>query len=216
MKINLEILRVAKIEANDDTEKISDLNEKSIVADMMLRRRLTRNSRISLYLADKLNAFSLPIIIGNSYGEVAETYDILRAIKNRQTVSPTAFQNSVHNTPASYISIVGENKGYIATISDSSDTSLAALRLAAIKSFSYDEILIIITDAINFDQLSEINKCNITKKECGVGLVIRQTTKEPTINITMDKIEGYSPSMSDILSLLNQFASGNSVIEIDF
>lgn len=213
MKINLEIINIVSIE---DENKIIDLNEKLIVTDMMLRRRLTRNSRIALYLANELNAFSLPMIIGNSYGEVAETYDILRSIKNGQTVSPTAFQNSVHNTPASYISIVGENRGYIATISALSSTSIAALRLAAIKLFSYDEILIIVTDAINFEQLSEINRCNITKKECGVGMIVRRTTKEPTMTLSNQKIAGYSPAMSDMISLSNQFHNGNSVIEIDF
>ncbi|MDD5548517.1 MAG: beta-ketoacyl synthase chain length factor, partial [Sulfurovaceae bacterium] len=96
MSINLEILVIKSIE---DDEKIFNLNEKDIVSDMMLRRRLTRNARIALYLTDLLDAWDMPVVIGSAFGEVVETFEIIRSIDMSQTVSPTHFQNSVHNTP---------------------------------------------------------------------------------------------------------------------
>ena len=198
MQINLEILGFALVE---DAEKCSALNEKVIVSDMMLRRRLTRNARIALYLADQLGDMSSSIVIGNAYGEVAETFDILKSIANHETVSPTAFQNSVHNTPASYLSIVGQNKGYITTVSDLHETSGAVLKVGALKSLTFESMVLIVTDAIDFAHVDELNRCGITRKECGVALKVRYTEKPSSIQLTQKRFEGYSPSVWTMLEI---------------
>lgn len=198
MKINLEIIKSARTE---DAIKIINLNEKIIVPDMMIRRRLTRNARIALYLMDQINDFSSPVIIGNAYGESVETFAILRSIANNETVSPTSFQNSVHNTPASYLSIVGQNKGYITTVSDLNETSIAVLKVGAVKSLEFDRLLLIVSDSIDFERIDELNRCGIVQKECGVALLVANTTKEPTITLTGKKYPGYSPSIWPMLEV---------------
>lgn len=198
MQINIEILGCAKVE---EAEKCTALNEKTIVSDMMLRRRLTRNARISLYLADQLGDMSSPIVIGNAYGEVAETFDILKAIVSKETVSPTAFQNSVHNTPASYLSIVGQNKGYVTTVSDLHDTSMAVLKVGALKSLKFDFMVLIVTDSIEFERVDELNRCGITQKESGVALKICRSTQEPNVVLKGKKFIGYSPSVWSMLEI---------------
>ncbi|HEX5670153.1 MAG TPA: beta-ketoacyl synthase chain length factor [Sulfuricurvum sp.] len=201
MQINLEILNYSKIE---DAQKIATLNEKTIVPDMMLRRRLTRNARIALYLADQIGSWDIPIIIGNAYGEVNETFDILRAIAAGETVSPTAFQNSVHNTPASYLSIVGKNKGYITTLSDLHETAHSVLHVGAVKSLSYEKLLLIVSDSIDFERIDEVNNCGVKIMECGVSFLVRQTTKEASIFLSQKSYPDYSPSVWPMLELFDQ------------
>lgn len=215
MQINLEILNFAHVE---DPQKCTALNEKAVVSDMMLRRRLTRNARIALYLTDKIGDFTSPIVIGNAYGEVAESFDILRCIAARETVSPTAFQNSVHNTPASYLSIVGQNKGYITTVSDLHKTSASVLKVGAVKSLKFETLLLIVSDSIDFERVSELNRCGIVLKECGIALKVRHTTKKPTVKLSGKSYVGYSPSiwsMLEIVEKLRETKSGEAVIAIE-
>jgi 3-oxoacyl-(acyl-carrier-protein) synthase len=212
MLINLKILDIASVE---DSEKIDNLNEKSIVSNMMLRRRLTRNARIALYLTDLLKAWDMPVVIGSAFGEVVETFDIIRSIDLSQTVSPTSFQNSVHNTPASYLSIVGNNTGYITTVSDTNNTANSVLTVGAIKSIEYDKVLLMVTDAMNFDCFDTLNRCGITKKECGVALVVQRTIEEPNIKLEKDKFEGYSPGIWSMLEIIQKKSSHNNIVQIE-
>jgi hypothetical protein len=213
MQINLEILGFATVE---DAEKCSALNEKVIVSDMMLRRRLTRNARIALYLADQLGDWNSPIVIGNAYGEVAETFDILKSIASHETVSPTAFQNSVHNTPASYLSIVGQNKGYVTTVSDLHETAEAVLKVGAVKSLSAESIVLIVTDAIDFEHIDELNRCGITRKECGVALRVRYTEQPATLYLSANRFEGYSLSVWKMLEITQKCAEHpNPIIGVE-
>lgn len=215
MTINLEIVGFSSIE---DSEKCTALNEKTIVTDMMLRRRLTRNARIALYLCDVIGDPSSPVIIGNAYGEVVETYDILKALRNGETVSPTGFQNSVHNTPASYLSIVNQNKGYITTVSDLGNTSASVLSVGAVKSLDHGTVLLIVTDAVDFEDLDELNRCGITTKECGAALLVRHTTLSPTIVLENKPYCGYSPSvwmMLEVIEKTTQLQGKTAVISVE-
>lgn len=197
--INLKILKFAQIA---DAQKCTTLNEKTIVSDMMLRRRLTRNARIALYLADQIGAEQNAVVIGNGYGEVAETYDILRAIYEKSSLSPTAFQNSVHNTPASYLSIVEQNRGYITTVSDLNDTALSVLKVGAIKSLQYPKLALMVTDSINFDRISEINHCGIEFLEGGAALLVTRTTEDATISLSGKSYPGYSRTLWPMLEII--------------
>ncbi len=212
MQINLEILRCVCVE---DNEKCDALNEKIIVSDMLLRRRLTRNARIVLYLNDQIGEKQSPVVIGNAYGEVHETFAILKSIAAQETVSPTQFQNSVHNTPASYLSIVGQNKGYITTVSDLHNTSEAVLKVGAVKSLNMELMVLIVTDAIDFLHLDELNRCGITKKECGVALLVRYTTKSSTITLANKQYDGYSPSVWKMLEISEKLGDATGIITID-
>ncbi len=206
MQINLEILGFATVE---DPQKCTTLNEKTVVSDMMLRRRLTRNARIALYLCDQIGDWESSVVIGNAYGEVAETFDILRSIAAHETVSPTAFQNSVHNTPASYLSIVGQNKGYITTVSDLYETSTSVLKVGAVKSLKLETLLLIVSDSIDFERVEELNRCGITLKECGVALQVHHTQKEATMTLSGKVYDGYSPSIWPMLEIVEKIRERN-------
>ncbi len=211
MKINLKILASEFIA---DDEKITTLNEKEIISNMMIRRRLTRNARIAIYLAHKLNAFDLPIVIGNAYGEVIETFEILKSIDQKMTLSPTHFQNSVHNTPASYLSIVAENRGYITTVSDLYKTAESVLKVGAIKSLKYKKMLLIVVDAIDFECIDALNRCDIKKKESGIAMIVERTTKEPTIEIKDKRFHEYSPSLWKMLEIHQQLSDKENIVAI--
>lgn len=211
MLINLEILDIKSIEADN---KIEYLDEKNIVTDMMLRRRLTRNSRIALYLTNLLDAWDMPVVIGSAFGEVVETFDIINSIDISQTVSPTSFQNSVHNTPASYLSIVGKNTRYVTTVSDIEDTANSVLSVGAIKSIEHNKLLLIVVDAMDFDHFDDLNKCGVTKKECGVAMIVQQTSKAPTIRLEQEKFTGYSPSIWAMLEIMQKMSNFENIIQI--
>jgi hypothetical protein len=211
MKINLKILASEFIA---DDEKIMTLNEKEIIPNMMIRRRLTRNARIAIYLAHKLNAFDLPIVIGNAYGEVIETFEILKSIDQKMTLSPTHFQNSVHNTPASYLSIVAENRGYITTVSDLFKTAQSVLKVGAVKSLKYKKMLLIVVDSIDFECVDKLNRCNIKKKESGIAMVVEATAKEPTIKLENKSFKEYSPSLWKMLEIHKQLSDKENIVAI--
>ncbi|MBN2768611.1 MAG: beta-ketoacyl synthase chain length factor [Campylobacterales bacterium] len=212
MKINLNILASEFIA---DDEKFTTLNEKEIVSNMMIRRRLTRNARIAIYLAHKLDAFDLPIVIGNAYGEVVETFEILKAINEQKTLSPTHFQNSVHNTPASYLSIIAENKGYITTVSDLYQTSNTVLKVGAIKSLKYKKMLLIVVDSIDFECVDILNRCSIKKKESGIAMIVEATAKEPTIKLGNKSFKEYSPSLWKMLEIHEKLSNKENIVAID-
>jgi len=208
--INLKIHRHAKIA---DAQKSSALNEKTIVTDMMLRRRLTRNARVTLYLADQIGGWESAIVIGNGYGEVSETYDILKALYTKSSLSPTAFQNSVHNTPASYLSIVAQNRGYITTVSDLNDTALSVLKVGALKSLQYPLMALMVTDSIHFERIDEINSCGIEFQESGAALLVSPTSEAATIALRGKSYPGYAPTLWPMLDIIEQSEALSSDVE---
>ena len=95
MRVAVNILNAVKISA---PQKIEDLEDKRIVPKMMLRRRLTRNAKIMLYLADKCEFQGGKIVYASAFGELQSTVGITDAILNDTPISPTLFQNSVYNS----------------------------------------------------------------------------------------------------------------------
>lgn len=65
-KVALNIISAAKIYA---PTQIEDLDEKRIVPQMMIRRRLTRNAKIMLYIADKCGFTGGKIVYASAFGE---------------------------------------------------------------------------------------------------------------------------------------------------
>ena len=214
MKINLKIISSAFISAD---EKCEELQEKTLVKKMMLRRRLTRGAKIVIYLASKVGYEREKIIFGSAYGEVNATVDIVESIYNKTLLSPTAFQNSVHNTPASYLSILSENSNEVTTVSDLFNTSLSVLKTGAIKALKGDRVLLLNVDAFNFKGVEEMNSCSISKLESGVALLVEITKEEANIFIEKQKYSDISPSLWQMLEIYyksNEFKSPIVEIEI--
>ena len=92
-------------------------------------------------------------------------------------------------------------------VSDLHETSLSVLRVGAVKSLSYERLLLIVSDSLDFERVDELNNCGVNIMECGVALLIRQTNKEATITLTQKSYPGYSTSVWPLLELLDQAAA---------
>jgi len=210
--INLEILDVAFIYA--DTE-IEALNTKELVPKMVTRRRLTRAAKIVIYLADKVSFKEGRIVYGSSFGELTATANILNAIKNKEGISPTHFQNSVYNTAVSYLSMLYGNTNEILTVSSGANTSLNVLKSGAIKAMDGDEILLLATETLNIDGIEEVNNC-LDYLECGVALKVKMSEKESTIDSdTFKKEKGLPLSVQDMFVIAQNIdSSKKNIIEV--
>ncbi len=212
MKINLEILESSYIYATDE---IDDLHTKELVPKMLLRRRLTRAAKIVIYLADKVSFEDGRIIYGSGFGELPATANILNSLITEEPISPTHFQNSVHNTAVSYLSMLTKNENEILTLSSGDNTSLCILKAAAIKALDSDTLLLIATETLNIENIDEVNSC-IDFLECGVALKVRVTKKNPTIDFSLfSNDEKFPPSLVHMIHIAKQFTSGRyNVVEI--
>lgn len=179
MKLNLEILDAHYIYEKDTIE---ELDMKRIVPKMMVRRRLTQNAKILLYLADKIASNQERIIFGSAYGELPVTSKILNAIYNEEQISPTDFQNSVYNTAVSYLSLLSNNTNEIMTVSNGDKTSKNVLQSAAIKAMDGDEIVLFCVETLNIDGIDDVNNC-IDYLESGVALKVKITQNDADIKI---------------------------------
>ena len=197
MKINLEIINRAYLLAQDTVETP---NLKTIVPNMLMRRRLTKAAKIMMELIVQVNFLQGRILCGSGYGELETTANILHAIKNSKPVSPTDFQNSVYNTAVSYVSILMQNQHEILTISSGDKTSLNVLKAGALKALDGDEILLLCFETLNIPQIEEVNQC-IDFLESGVALVVKITDNPASITLKKSNIKGVPPSIQEMLYL---------------
>ena len=212
MKINLEILDCAFISAE---QEIEDLQTKKLVPKMVTRRRLTRAAKIVIYLADQVNFTKGRIVYGNNFGELNATANIINAIKDKESISPTHFQNSVYNTAVSYLSILHANQEEILTISSGDNTAKNVLKLGAVKALQGDTLLLLVTETLNIDKIEEVNHC-IDYLECGAALKVRLSSDSPTVDHTkIEKIKGLPLSVQEIFALAkNLDKQKKNIIEV--
>ena len=155
MKVNVEIVKKALIH---NPIKIENLNEKELVKKMMIRRRLSRSSKILVYLANECDFKTGRIIYGSAYGELGDSVAILKAINSNEAVSPTSFQNSVYNTAPSYHSIVEGNTDEIITLSSGDKTSYTVMQEGALALHKSKEVFVCAAEAMNFEGVDVLNK----------------------------------------------------------
>lgn len=211
MKINLEIVEAACVYAK---ESIEDLNTKALVPKMVIRRRLSRASKIALYLSSKVSYTDERIVFGSSYGELPSTENILNSISKKEPISPTQFQNSVYNIPVSYLSMLSNNTNEIMTISSGDKTALNTLKMGAVKALDGDEILLMVVEALNVDAVKQVNKC-IDYLECGVALKVRVCTQIPTLQIKNNNTLKLPPSIVALFNLAKDFdKSKKNIVEV--
>jgi len=216
-KVALNIVSAHKIYA---PIKIDDLEEKRIVPNMMIRRRLTRNAKIMLYLSDKCG-FSADdghgkVVYGSSYSEIQTTVVISNAILNNTPISPTSFQNSVYNSAPSYFSLINKDKDEIITISSGMNSSRDALKTAALQALvSGEKIFCVATECLNIENIEEVNSC--TKYlEAGVGVVL-EIAKDATGAKELENLsdEGVIGSLQDLISVVNMKNNGIDKILVE-
>jgi hypothetical protein len=182
MTIHLKLLAAEHIEAGTQIETLA---EKELVPNMMLRRRLTRSARIAIYLANAIGFTQGRMILGSGLGEVKPTTNIFRALKDGSGIKATDFQNSVHNTPASYLSILYQNRAEILTLSDLIDNEKKVLQAGALKAFVHSEpIALFCVEALNFDGVEKMH-CQ-DALESGTALLVQATDSPATRTLDAD------------------------------
>ncbi len=212
-KVALKIISAAKIYAPG---KIENLDEKKLVPHMMTRRRLTRNSKVMLYLSDKCDFKEGKIVYGSCYSELEETAKISEAVLTNDILSPTAFQNSVYNTAPSYFSLINKDKDEIITISSGMKTSLDTLKTAALQALvSGQRVLCVAVECINIKNIETINRC--TKYlEAGAAVVVEISDDISNAKDIKDvKIPGMIDSLKDLMSVVNMYEDGIQTIRIE-
>ncbi len=211
--IALNIVSAAKIYA---PTKIESLDEKRLVPSMMMRRRLTRSSKVMLYLSDKCGFKNGKIVYGSCFSEIEETAKIANSILENTMLSPTSFQNSVYNTAPSYFSLVNKDTDEIITISSGMETSLATIKTAALQALvSGEKILCVCIECINIKNIQEINKC--TKYlEAGVAVVLEIAKDEDGAKeIESLHVDGIINSLQDLMSVANMYENGCTKIKVE-
>jgi len=200
-RVAINIISAAKISA---PTKIEDLEDKRIVPKMMLRRRLTRNAKIMLYIADKCEFIGGKIVYGSAFGELQSTVGITDAILNKTQISPTLFQNSVYNSAPSYFSLLNVDKDEIITISSGMNTSLAALKTAALQALvSSERVLCVVTECLDIANIEQVNSCT-SFLEAGAGIVLEIAEDESgAVELESLNEEGVIESLRHLISLVN-------------
>lgn len=199
----IKIISAAKIYA---PTKIEDLNEKRLTPNMMIRRRLTRNSKVMLYLSDQCGFESGKIVYGSCFSELEETAKIANAVLDDGLLSPTSFQNSVYNTAPSYYSLINKDKDEILTISSGMKTSLDTLKTAALQALvSGERILCVCVECINIKNIEEINRCTAFL-EAGAAVVLEVSDDVGDAKeLTLRKTKGVIDSLQDLMSVVDMY-----------
>lgn len=212
MKVAFNIISAAKVYA---PQKIADLDEKRIVPKMMLRRRLTRNAKIMLYLADKCNFKGGKIVYGSAYGELQATVGITDAILENEQISPTLFQNSVYNAAPSYFSLLYADKDEIITISSGKRTSYEALKTAALQAVvSKKPVLCVVTECLDIPKIDDVEVCT-SYLESGAAVVIEVAKDKQNVSELQKSSQNkIIDSLSHLFWLVDNQEGKNVFIEL--
>ena len=140
-----------------------------------------------------------------------ELSELLEAIKNSDMVSPSAFQNSVYNTAASYHSIVQGNTSEILTLSCGNETSYNVMQQAALSLLKEDEVFVCVVEAMNFDGVDSLNKC-ANELEYGISFMLKQSEKEANIIVENKIQKGVPASLSWMKNLYDLCENKDSCI----
>ncbi len=211
-KVVLKIVSSAKVYAPTEIE---ELDTKRLVPKMVLRRRLTRNAKVMLYLSDKCEFSDGKIVYGSCYSELEETAKIANEALEG-AISPTSFQNSVYNTAPSYFSLINGDKDEIITISSGMKSSLDALKTAALQALvSGERVLCVAVECLNIKNIHEINKC-AAFLEAGAAVVVEIDEDITGAKEIEDlKIDGIIDSLQDLMSVVNMHENGTQKILIE-
>jgi len=212
-KIALKIISAAKVYAPTQVE---NLDTKRLVPKMMLRRRLTRNSKIMLYLSDKCGFKNGKIVYGSCYSELEETAKIANETLMSGALSPTSFQNSVYNTAPSYFSLINGNRDEIITVSSGMKTSLDTLKTAALQALvSGERVLCIAIECLNIKNIEEINRCT-EYLEAGAAVVLEVDSDATDAQEIQDlRVDGVIDSLQDLMSVVRMNENGIDKILVE-
>lgn len=211
--VSLKIVSSAKVYAKN---RIEDLDEKRLCPKMMVRRRLTRNSKVMLYLSDKCGFEGGKIVYGSCFSELEETAKIANAVLDKELLSPTSFQNSVYNTAPSYFSLINKDKDEIITVSSGMKTSKDTIKTAALQALiSGEKVLCIAIECLNIKNIEEINKC-ANYLEAGAAVIFEiAKDSDNAKEIEPLHVRGIIESLQDLMSVVNMHEKGIDLIKVE-
>ena len=212
-KVAIKITASAKVYA---PFKLDNLDEKRIIPNMMVRRRLTRNAKVMLYLADSCGVNNGKVVYGSCYSELEETANIANSVLMKELPSPISFQNSVYNTAPSYFSLIHKDKDEIITVSSGMKTSLDTLKTAALQALiSGEKIFCVAVECINIKNIDEINRCT-EYLEAGAAVILEITENTEDAKELEDLgVSGVIDSLQDLMSVVNMHEKGTEKILIE-
>lgn len=208
MTINLEIMQAEFLCASVQVE---ELNTKTLVPKMVFRRRLTRAAKLLVEAVSKVDFAKGRIIYSSAFGELSSTANILNAIEKEEMISPTDFQNSVYNTPVSYLSILQKNTHEIMTLSSGDKSYDKLLKMGAIKALDGDEILLLATETLNIKGIEQINHC-IDTLEIVVALKVRHTNVQGNTSLNTQNQNNYPKSIAPLMNLCEEHNENNPLV----
>ena len=94
----------------------------------MFRRRLSRLSKIAFTVMQKhMDTPDLPTVFASRHGELFTTAKLLEDLLEEESLSPTRFSLSVHNSASGLFSIASKNKAPSVALANGYDTFCSAL-----------------------------------------------------------------------------------------
>lgn len=118
----------------------------------MLRRRLSRLSKMALKVAFECagDYRDLCSVFCSQHGEIHRTESLLQSLAINESLSPTAFSLSVHNTASGLYSIASSDKSATKAIAAGSDTFSAGFidALLCLKGYNCDRVLLVYADEV--------------------------------------------------------------------
>lgn len=118
----------------------------------MLRRRLSRLSKMALKVASECVGDRRDIcsVFCSQHGEIHRTESLLQSLAINESLSPTAFSLSVHNTASGLYSIARNDKSATKAIAAGSDTFSAGFidALLCLQGYNHDRILLVYADEV--------------------------------------------------------------------
>lgn len=119
-----------------------------------LRRRASVLSRMVAEAAaaaaarGRADLAQVAVVLGSAYGEIASAAEMIASFREGEGLpSPTRFHNSVHNTPAAYLSMATVNRGLSTAIAAGEDTVAMALHEAlGVLEERGGEVLLVLAD----------------------------------------------------------------------
>lgn len=209
-EVAVKVVAAKKIAA---PKKIKNLEEKRLVPKMVLRRRLTRNAKMMLYLSDKCEFRGGKVVYASAFGELQATVNITDSILNETPVSPTSFQNSVYNSAPAYFSLIHADKDEILTLSSGMKSSEDALKTAALQALvSGERVLCVATECLDISNIETLNSCT-DYLEAGAAVVLEACEdQEGAVSVEDLSDEGVIASLQELIRVVNMFHSGKDKI----
>ena len=137
----------------------------------MLRRRLSQNIKMALYVAyhsaGDLRS-EIRAVFASRFGEWQQTAKLLTTYFNEDMISPMGFGLSVHNAASGINSLINENKAPCSAISAGEGTFSAGMIEALTSAKENEKILYVYSD----EATPEIYRGIDERLQCAVGLVL--------------------------------------------